>query len=568
MIPEPEPAPSMAPVIVVVGSVPSGVAEELERRYGDDYRVLRLTDHAAARAEIDALVAGSVRIAILAAGRDAASADDGLLPHLAQVSPDTSRALVIEWGEWGDERVVDELLGHMARGAIEGYLVAPRQRPDESFHRAVTELLREWSRAAGVDHPEFTLVADPTGARSHVVRARLQRAGIAVRELASDGPEAAGLMSAAGLAPGTAHAPIVATADGRVLVDPGDAELARVGGYTTALPDRVVDVAIVGAGPAGLASAVYAASEGLDTLVLEAASVGGQAGSSSLIRNYLGFPRGVAGAELAQRAYRQAWLFGAHFAHARRCTCLALEDAGGSARLRLTVDDEETVLARAVVIATGVDYRRLAVPALAPYVGSSVFYGASSVEARAQSGRAAIVVGGGNSAGQAALHLARFARAVTLVVRGEGLAESMSQYLIDALAAAGVRLITRSRVVDAVAAPEAGRLGGVVLEDAEGDRHEEPADALFITIGARPRTDWAGPVARDRWGSILTGREVLEAGTWTGDGEPDALETSVPGCFAVGDVRRSSLKRVAAAVGEGSAVISAVHRSLGPHAGG
>uniref|UniRef100_UPI002810A598 FAD-dependent oxidoreductase n=1 Tax=Microbacterium sp. TaxID=51671 RepID=UPI002810A598 len=559
MIPEPDSPPPTAAVIAVVGSVASGVADELERRYGDDYRILRLPDAATARSEVDALVADARRIAILAAGRDAASEAGDLLAHVAQVSPDTRRTLVIEWGEWGDERVVSELLGHMSRGAIEGYLVAPRQRPDESFHRAVTELLREWSRAAGVDHPEFTLVADPTGARSHVVRARLQRAGIAVRELSSDDPEAAELVGAAGIGPGTPHAPIVATADGRVLVDPGDAELARVGGYTTALPDRVVDVAIVGAGPAGLASAVYAASEGLDTLVLEAASMGGQAGSSSLIRNYLGFPRGVSGAELAQRAYRQAWLFGAHFAHARRCTGLEVDAADGPTRLRLQIDGAEAVRARAVVIATGVDYRRLAVPALAPYIGSSVFYGASSVEARAQAGRAAVVVGGGNSAGQAALHLARFARTVTLVVRGEGLAESMSQYLIHALSAAGVRLITRSRVVDALPAAEGGRLGGIVLEDAEGVRREEPADALFVTIGARPRTDWAGPVARDRWGSILTGREVLEAGAWMGDGDPDALETSVSGCFAVGDVRRSSLKRVAAAVGEGSAVISAVH---------
>ncbi|HZW40947.1 MAG TPA: NAD(P)/FAD-dependent oxidoreductase, partial [Agromyces sp.] len=232
----------------------------------------------------------------------------------------------------------------------------------------------------------------------------------------------------------------------------------------------------------------------------------------------------------------------------------------------------DLVRARSVVLATGVSYRRISAPGLQPFVGASVFYGASSVEARAQAGRDVLVVGGGNSAGQAALHLARYARSVSLVVRGDSLAESMSRYLIDQLDAAGVGLITGSRVVDA-GAVHADRLDHVVLERTEsGERVEVPAEAVFITIGARPHTEWLAPeVLRDRWGSVITGPEVLTEGgrrAWLGAGAPAPLESSVPGFFAVGDVRRGSVKRVASAVGEGSVVISSVHAYLGAHSGG
>ena len=239
----------------------------------------------------------------------------------------------------------------------------------------------------------------------------------------------------------------------------------------------------------------------------------------------------------------------------------------------LQVEGGEIVRARTVVLANGVSYRRLAAPGLRPFVGSSVFYGASSVEARAQSGRTVLVVGGGNSAGQAALHLARYAKSVSLVLRGASLAESMSRYLIDQLHAAGVGLITGTRVVDA-GAHESDRLDYVVLEHTDsGEQTEFPADAIFITIGARPHTEWLPPeVLRDKWGSIMTGADVLAEGgrrAWRGDDAgPTQFETSVPGIYAVGDVRRGSVKRVASAVGEGSVVISAVHAHIGMHVGG
>lgn len=413
--------------------------------------------------------------------------------------PDVRRCLLIEWGSWADPATERAVLALMAGGQIDYYLVRPRGSPDEYFHRTVTEFLLEWRRATG-DRP-FDLT------RLH-----------------------------------------------------GDPRLAAEQGLSTALPERTVDLAVVGAGPGGLAAAVYAASEGLDTLVLEGDAVGGQAGSSSLIRNYLGFARGVSGAELAERAYQQAWVFGARFAHTRAVTGMAVR--GGVFELAVGGD---TVAAHAVVLATGVSYRRLAVPGLAAYVGASVFYGASAVEAKAQTGRTVIVVGGGNSAGQAALHLARYAASVSLLVRGSSLAESMSQYLVDELAAAGVGILTRAKVVGGGGSE--GRLDHVVVRDRPtGVDSRVRCEALFITIGAAPHTGWLDEgVLRDRWGYVVTGADVLTEGgrrAWPHERNPAPLESSVPGFFAVGDVRRGSVKRVAGAVGEGSVVVGSVHARL------
>lgn len=566
------------PAILVVAAdaaARTALLEPLERRYSADYRILEADVPERAALAIDALHAAGGDLALVLA--DDASPVDGHESVFAAARrrfPDVRRGLVIEWGAWADaatSRAVLELMSHVQ---IDYYVVRPVHSPDESFHRAVTDFLREWEAAVGKRHRAFTVIGDDAQPRTHVLRSRLARGGVPSDHLAPSDPDAMALLAEAGV--DYSGVPLVRAADGRVLVDPDDATLARAYGLDTSLPDGTVDVAVVGAGPAGLAAAVYAASEGLDTLVLEGEAIGGQAGSSSLIRNYLGFSRGVSGAELAQRAYQQAWVFGARFAHTRRAAGLRFVD--GAFELDVAPDgdaatDGEVVRARSVVLASGVSYRRLSAPGLRPFVGASVFYGASSVEARAQSGRDVLVVGGGNSAGQAALHLARYARSVSMVVRGDSLAESMSRYLIDQLDAAGVRLITRSHVVDAGAA-EAEGLDHVVLEHADtGERVEVPAAAVFITIGARPHTEWLPPqVLRDRWGSVITGAEVLAEGgrrAWLGDEDgPAPLETSVPGCFAVGDVRRGSVKRVASAVGEGSVVVSSVHAYLGPHVGG
>ena len=383
--------------------------------------------------------------------------------------------------------------------------------------------------------------------------------GIPHRFVPSTEPEAGELLAGAGLAPGASI--VVLLHDGRALVDPTNAELAAAYGLAVDVPENATfDLVVIGAGPAGLAAAVYASSEGLRTLVVERESIGGQAGSSSLIRNYLGFARGVSGAELAQRAYQQAWVFGCSFAHSRAAVSLDRDAAG----FVVGIEPGRTVHASSVVLATGVSYRRLGVAELLPYESSGLYYGASAFEAKAVQGGRAVVVGSGNSAGQAALFLARYARQVTLLARGASLASSMSQYLIDALSAAGVEVRLRAAIVGG-GGP--GHLDHVLVRDlATNEVSEEPTDAVFLLIGASPRTEWLPDmILRDRWGYVLTGEDVVAEGgrrAWPHDEPPQPLETSVQGVFAVGDVRRGSVKRVASAVGEGSVVVSSVHTHL------
>ncbi|MET4581077.1 thioredoxin reductase [Conyzicola nivalis] len=420
-----------------------------------------------------------------------------------RLHPDARRALIIEWGSWADEATTTSVVQLLATNHIDYYVIRPRLSPDEYFNRAITEFLLEWQRATREHFDITSLRGDPRRAEAH--------------------------------------------------------------GLSTALPTTTVDLAIVGAGPGGLAAAVSAASEGLQTAVIEREAVGGQAGSSSLIRNYLGFSRGVSGAELADRAYQQAWVFGARFAHAREVVGMTTFDEG----FVLEVAPGELLTTRSVLLASGVSYRRLSLPALDPYLGTSVFYGAAAGEAKAQTGRVVCVVGGGNSAGQAALHLARYAASVSIVVRGATLAESMSQYLVEELAAAGVVIVTEAKVVGG--SGSAGALESIVLRDrVTGVESTVRCDALFITIGAAPHTGWLAPeVLRDQWGYVLTGQDIIaEAGrrAWPHDRLPSPLESSLPGFFVVGDVRRGSVKRVASAVGEGSVVVSAVHAFLAQNA--
>jgi thioredoxin reductase (NADPH) len=313
----------------------------------------------------------------------------------------------------------------------------------------------------------------------------------------------------------------------------------------------------VGAGPAGLAAAVYGASEGLSTIVIESLAIGGQAGTSSLIRNYLGFPRGISGGALAHQAWEQAVLFGAEFVFTQEATHLDVSD---DVRV-LTLSGGDTVAARAVIVANGVAYRRLEIPALDGLLGAGVFYGAAGIEAPAVAGESVYVVGGANSAGQAALHMAKFAAQVTLLVRGGSLAAGMSDYLITQLRATpNVVVRLRTRIVDAHGDT---RLEAVTLEDLETERREQvPTPAVFIMIGAQPRTDWIrSALALDDLGFILTGRDLLP-GTWPLPRAPLPFETNVPGVLAAGDVRYGSIKRVAAAVGEGSVAVGSVHQYL------
>jgi thioredoxin reductase (NADPH) len=351
--------------------------------------------------------------------------------------------------------------------------------------------------------------------------------------------------------------PVLAFYTGFVMDDPTDAELIGALGMKTRPTTSSCDVVVVGAGPAGLAAAVYASSEGLETMVLEPEIPGGQAGTSSLIRNYLGFQRGISGDDLAGRAVEQAWLFGADFVLSQWVT--RLSSTGGMPVVRTT--DGSEVAARAVVIATGVAWRRLGVPRLEALVGAGVFYGAAGAEAQAMSGRDVFVIGAGNSAGQAAVHLARYARSVTMVVRGRTLGATMSDYLVTVIAASpNIALLLETEVVDG--SGSCGLDSLTLLDRATGARRQVPAAALFVLIGGEPRTEWlAGSIDRDARGYVLTGEDVLPE-SWPLSRPPMLLETSMPGVFAAGDVRSRSVKRVAAAAGEGATAISLVHEYL------
>jgi thioredoxin reductase (NADPH) len=347
---------------------------------------------------------------------------------------------------------------------------------------------------------------------------------------------------------------------GTVLVDPSDADLCEAWGIRTTLDDddRDFDVVVIGAGPAGLATSVYTSSEGLRVLVVERETLGGQASSSSLIRNYLGFSRGLSGSDLAQRGYQQAWVFGAHFLLTREVRAVTpLEDG-----FEVAISDVGSVHAATVVLATGVSYRRLGIESLEALTGAGVYYGASVSEAQGLTGLRVVVLGGGNSAGQAVLHLARYAAHVRLVVRGQDLGEAMSQYLVDEIQAnPGITVHPECEVSGGGGE---GWLSEVVIRHREsGAKEPVPADGLFVMIGAEPHTSWLpDQVIRDHHGFVMCGADVMGESRWPLQRVPMPYETTVPGFFAVGDVRHGSVKRVASAVGEGSVVVSQMHQYL------
>jgi thioredoxin reductase (NADPH) len=531
------------------------IRDELERRYGGDYRVRCEGSALAALAKLERWRDASEPVALVLADQWMPDlTGEEFLARAKALYPEAKRALLVDFGAWGDRRTADAMLRAMARGRMDYYVLKPWRRADEYFHRTVTEFLHEWQRASSASPQEIAVVCERRSPRAHRLRDLLARNGVPHVVHETDSAEGRRMLAEVGQE-GTRE-PVVVLMGGGVLVDPTDAELADAYGVSTTLEDRSdFDVAVVGAGPAGLAAAVYASSEGLDTLVVERESIGGQAGSSSLIRNYLGFARGVSGSDLAQRAYQQAWIFGARFLHTREVTALH----PGEGHHVLTLSDGSEARATAVVLATGISYRRLAIPELEALVGTGVFYGASVSEARAHAGQEVYVVGGANSAGQAAVHLSRYAARVTILVRRGSLAETMSSYLIDEIDAA--ESIHVRRHAEVIGCTGDGVLEAITLCDSLSGRTETvPAAALFILIGAEPRTSWLPEaVYRNKWGYLLSGPD-LPAGSWPLARPPLMLETSLPGVFAVGDARNGSTKRVASAVGEGSVVIEQVHQ--------
>jgi thioredoxin reductase (NADPH) len=445
-----------------------------------------------------------------------------------------------------------------AVGKIDYHLYAPWYPLEQGLYPAMTEFLAAWDKSREPSFAAFRIIGPASSPRAHRLRDDLARASVPYRSFDDSSKEGRRLLREHDLE--GMPLPVVLALDGTVLVDPSHEDLLATLGLPSALGTRACDVAIIGAGPAGLAAAVYAASEGLGTVVLDPELPGGQASTSSLIRNYLGFPHGLSGDDLATRAVNQAWLFGASFT-------LGAADgltADGAARVVHAAGGQ--VEARAVVIATGVTWRRLGVPELEALVGAGVFYGAAAAEARAIAGQDVYVIGAGNSAGQAAIHLSKYAATVTMVVRGPGLAASMSSYLITEISkTANIRV---RPCTDVTGGYGQCRLERLTLRDrASGGTEEVPAAALFVMIGAEPRTAWLpDSVGRDEEGFILTGRNLQRAGKlpddWPFERPPLLLETSIPGVFAAGDVRHRSVKRVASAVGEGATAIQLVHEFL------
>ena len=550
------------PVILIVDDDITSLTiteQEMRKRYGRDYRVLARQSAAAALEELRGLRAAGQQVALILADQvmpEMPGAD--FLGEARLIDPVAKRVMLVSWGDRTSPRAI---LDGCAVGQIEFFITKPwHTAPDERFHRDVAGFLYEWARLQRPVYEAVRIVGERWTPRSHELRDLLGRNGVAYGFYDADSEEGREILQDAGLdeAP---TLPVAVVFGGRILVDPSNREVAESLGVRSRPSADECDLLIVGAGPAGLAAAVYGSSEGLSTVVLEREALGGQAGQSSMIHNYLGFPAGISGDELTFRAYEQAWQFGAEFLFSNQA--MSLRADGGPYVVDLS--DGATLRAHAVILAMGVAYRRLAMPRLDSFRGAGVFYGSVSSEARSLLDLEVYVVGGGNSAGQAAVHLAKYARHVTLITRGGGLTGSMSRYLVSFLENAD-RITMRSRTI-VVNGDGDTRLRQLTLEQVDsGDREVVPADALFVMIGADPHTGWLpAEIARDENGFILTGPDLVGAGPpqpWPLQRLPLGLETSLPGVFAAGDVRADSVKRVASAVGEGAVAVRLAQQHL------
>jgi thioredoxin reductase (NADPH) len=531
-----------------------GIERELGDRYARHYRIVCLRSPEQARARLEDLAAADEEVALVLAGRSlSGTTGSELLDEARHLHPQAKRGLLIDWRDWGDRGVGEEIFESIGRGRIDHHVVRPFGAADELFHQAISSLLLDWAEAQRKTANTVHIVSESWSGRAFELRELLERCAIPHSFRLADSSEGRAFVARAEEG---AELPIVVMPDGKVLVNPSNVELAEASGSPVHLKQMDFDLVIIGAGPAGLSAAVYGASEGFSTLVIDEGGLGGQATSSSLIRNYLGFPRGVSGRRLAQQAYDQAWVFGADFVFMQRVIDLGREPDG----LFVTLSDFGRLRTRAVLLATGVSYRRLGVPELEALNGAGVFHGGAVSAAPAMAGQDVYVLGGANSAGQAALHLARYAESVTLVIRAESLDEGMSDYLVRQVEAEPklqVRLGT-----EIVGGGGDGWLERIVLRNLAAESEETvEADALFLMIGARPHTDWLpSEVHRDEQGFVVTGADLRDGDAWPLDREPFLLETSMPKVFAAGDARAGSVKRVASAVGEGSVAIQQLHQ--------
>ena len=532
---------------------------ELSKRYGADYQIVVCSRPAELAPWMRDLRAAGLPVALVIGGIGAQDPDGiEVLAAVRVIDPTALRVAAVGWGDWQSERSIFDAV---TLGKIDHWVTRPVQAPAEEFHRSITEFLREWSSQRGGGFEAAQVVGERWSARSQQLRDLFSRYRIPAGFYDATSGHGRQMLHELGLESPALPVVVLRFAAGRpVLVNPSNRQIADAFGLMRPIsPGEVFDVAVAGAGPAGLAAAVGASSEGLSTVVVEDEAIGGQAGTSSMIRNYPGFSQGISGAMLAQETWRQAWSFGTTFLYMRQVQSLSAHQG----LYRLALSDGGVLTSRTVVIATGATYRGLGIPALEDLQGRGVFYGPAASEAPAMAGRKVFVAGGGNSAGQTALHMAKWADRVTVLVRAGSLADTMSDYLIRQIGATpNVNVCYRVQVADGAGT---GHLESLVLEDtASGARRSVPADALFVLIGSQPRTQWLGDsVARDQWGFILTGPDLPGgANIRRPTSRPLPLETSLPGVFAAGDVRHGSVKRVASAVGEGAATIPLVHRYL------
>lgn len=541
------------PAIVVVDDEPAALASMLDaltRRFGTDYRVAPYLSAAAALDAVGAMKKEGAEIALVIADQWMPEMTGiEFLDRVRAIEPAPKRALLVAWG---DQTASPTILQGCALGQLDNYLYKPWMPAEIHLYPFVSEFLAEWTQVNRPGMELIHLIGDEHSARSHEVGELLNRNGLPYGFHAADSTEARRLSEERGV--NISVLPVVLLLDGTALIDPTDAQIMDAIGEDP--HELACDVAVIGSGPAGLTCAVYAGSEGLRTLVTERYVIGGQAGASSLIRNYLGFPRGISGAELTQRAYQQAWLFGAKFVFAREVTRIA----GDGAKKVLTLSDGRVITSTAAIIATGAKYRRLDAPGVERFVGRSIFY-TTFGGTRLAGGFDAAVVGGGNSAGQAAFHLARYARRVTLIVRADSLESGMSDYLVQQIRhAANIEVRLGAEVAGAEGEELLERL--TIRDRASNSIDTIPMSLLFVLIGSSPNTDWlAGTIQCDRKGFILTGRDV-DSQNWPLRRTPMSFETSMPGVFAAGDVRLGSMKRVASAVGEAAGAVQNVHQYL------
>jgi thioredoxin reductase (NADPH) len=546
------------PVLLTVDDDPGvsrAVARDLRRRYGQDYRIVRAeSGREALEALAEIKLRGDLVAVLLADYRMPQMSGLEFLEQAMDLFPSARRALLTAYAD------TDAAIQAINVVDLDHYLLKPWEPPEEKLYPVVDELIELWRTTGDKPVTATQVVGHRWSARSHEVRDFLARNSVSYRWLPADEPEGRRLLQAAGL--DEASVPLVVTPEGDYLVDPGVEELAARVGLSTSPATDFYDTVIVGGGPAGLGAAVYAASEGLRTVMVEREATGGQAGQSTRIENYLGFPDGVSGVQLTDRARRQAAKFGAEILTAADVT--GLEVRGSSRVVRFA--DGGQVAAHTVVLATGVAYRTLEVPGAGRLTGRGIFYGSAATEAPACADEDVYVVGGANSAGQAAVFLSRHARRVTLLVRDDGLERSMSHYLVRQIRdTANIAVRLNTVVVEAAGGEHLERLR--LCDTAAGATEEVPAAYLFVFIGAAPCTGWLdGQVQRDPRGFVVTGPDLLVGGRrprgWPLDRDPYYLEASVPGVFAAGDARANSVKRVASAVGEGAMAIQLIHRYL------